>query len=484
MMDSEPEERFDRICRIASQLMGTPVAYVSLLDDKKQFYKAAVGLGGMTETTLDDSFCLHTVQLEQTVYVPDATKDERFKNNKFVTGPPNVRCYLGEPLFSPDGYAVGTFCVIDLEPKELNPLLKELCRDLAALAERELNLISQLYLQEKLTEFTSRLTHCLDITQVGSVLLEVLHEYVASDFSSVSLSEGRQMRVAARQGEESAHPSSIRLEIPGFFPGELFLSRRGREYSQQERGLLEAFCSQTGLLLENRHSLANLVEQSRLASLGTLAAGVAHELNSPLGAARLNLEAVRKALEPHQEKLGKKLERTTRALSKADIIIDSVLCYAGESPELSCSTRLNEAVRKVASLLERDLREGSVELKLELGSEARVSLESEKVHRVVHQLLDNACKALADCPGDCKTITISTSCSGEEAVITVEDTGPGVPLEHRERIFDPFFTLRGPGHGVGLGLATSRQVLRRAGGDLVLMSSPRGAAFRATIPCC
>lgn len=158
LMDTEPEERFNRICRLAAEVLGTPVAYVSLIDRHRQFYKASCGLGGMTETTREDSMCAYTIAQDEVVVVTNAIEDERFCHNCFVSGPPHVRFYLGHPLLSSDGLPVGTFCVLDFAPREavteeeLNKL-----RDLAAMAEVELNMRDMVLMQQQLLEQREKL---------------------------------------------------------------------------------------------------------------------------------------------------------------------------------------------------------------------------------------------------------------------------------------------------------------------------------------
>lgn len=487
LMDTEPEERFDRICRVASHLMGTPVAYVSLLDDKKQFYKSAVGLGGMKETTLGDSFCTHTVQVGHSIYVPDATKDDRFRDNRYVVGPPNVRCYLGEPLRSSDGYVVGTFCVIDLEPRELDPTAIELCRDLAALAERELNLVTQLHLQRKLNELTSRLSHSLDSREVGSSLLQVIEDSVPSVCRSVSLFEGGELCPVAIEGEKTNGREATSLRMPILYGdrhlGELRLEREcDQPFTDLERDLVKAFCFQMGLILENRQSLAHLVEQSRLVSLGSLAAGVAHEVNSPLGAARLNVDSIKRLVEPHQSRLGQKLDRLETSLKRAGDIIGNVLRYAGEGPEVSNDSELDLAVGETAGLLAHDLRQAGIRLDFRLDSQATVPLARNDLQQVVHHLLHNALLALASEDRSEKWIRVTSYRDEFGAHLLVEDNGPGVDPDLGERVFDPFVTTRQPGMGVGLGLSVSRQTVSAVGGSLKLRSRRQGACFVVTLP--
>jgi len=131
------EERFDRITRLAAHMLGTPIALVSLVTDNSQWLKSTQGLN-ITETPRDVSFCGHAILGEHTLVVENAAEDPRFSDNPLVTGDPNIRFYAGHPLRTADGSQVGTLCVIDQVPRKLtNDQLKTL-RDLAAMAEAEL----------------------------------------------------------------------------------------------------------------------------------------------------------------------------------------------------------------------------------------------------------------------------------------------------------------------------------------------------------
>ena len=116
LFESDNEQAFHDITRIAGELFGVPIAAISLIDENRQYFKSILGLN-VTQTSRDVSFCAHTlIDPGQPLVVPDATKDDRFSDNALVTGDPGIRFYAGSPLLTSDGIPLGALCVIDRKP--------------------------------------------------------------------------------------------------------------------------------------------------------------------------------------------------------------------------------------------------------------------------------------------------------------------------------------------------------------------------------
>ncbi len=131
------EERFERITRIARRALHAPVAAISLLNEDKQWFKSAAGWG-ISELPRDQAICKLTVEANQIVTIGDTLADPRVAKLPIVASAPRFRAYAGHPLLDEQGTCIGTFCVLDLKPREFAPVDRQALTDLAALAQREL----------------------------------------------------------------------------------------------------------------------------------------------------------------------------------------------------------------------------------------------------------------------------------------------------------------------------------------------------------
>ncbi|NJO85347.1 MAG: GAF domain-containing protein [Synechococcaceae cyanobacterium RM1_1_27] len=119
IMDTPPEQSWDDLVQLAAKIFNVPMAWVALIDTNRQWYKAKVGIDA-DEAPRELTFCSHAMlNPEQALIVPDATQDERFADNPFVTGESHIRFYAGIPLLTPDHLCLGTFCVIDTKPRQV-----------------------------------------------------------------------------------------------------------------------------------------------------------------------------------------------------------------------------------------------------------------------------------------------------------------------------------------------------------------------------
>lgn len=155
ILDTPPEERFDRLTRLASRIFNVPIALVSLVDAERQWFKSNQGLEEATEGPRNESFCAHAILNDALLEVTDTLNDPRFSDHPAVTGELGVRYYAGRPLKSADGFRLGTLCLVDTKPRTLSDDEKASLDDLAHMAEQEITAM-QLATLDHLTQLTNR----------------------------------------------------------------------------------------------------------------------------------------------------------------------------------------------------------------------------------------------------------------------------------------------------------------------------------------
>jgi len=154
ILDTQQEERFDNITRLAQNFFNVAIAVVSLVDTNRQWFKSCLGLSA-SETSRDVSFCGHAILDDGAFVINDALEDDRFRDNPLVVEAPKIRFYAGYPIKAPNGHKLGTLCIIDQSPREFSQQDITLLADLASLVEREIA-ITDLALLDDLTQISNR----------------------------------------------------------------------------------------------------------------------------------------------------------------------------------------------------------------------------------------------------------------------------------------------------------------------------------------
>jgi len=139
VLGSAPERAFDRITSLVKTILNVPIVAVSLVDQDRQWFKSCIGLD-VRETKRQDAFCDHTIRTRQAMVVPNAALDPRFASNPLVLGPPHIVSYAGVPLNAPDGYNIGSLCVIDTVPRDFDNQQIEVLKSFAAIVVDEFEL--------------------------------------------------------------------------------------------------------------------------------------------------------------------------------------------------------------------------------------------------------------------------------------------------------------------------------------------------------
>ena len=165
LLDTEASEGFDRITRLAVRLFNTPIALVTLVDERRQWFKSRYGFD-VEETSRESSFCAHAIQRGEVMVVEDAMLDKRFARNPLVQGPPNIRFYAGAPLMLESGHALGSLCVIDTVPRTFTAEQCERLADMAALVMAQIDLHQRAGRINEVTRLPNRAQMIDDLEQL------------------------------------------------------------------------------------------------------------------------------------------------------------------------------------------------------------------------------------------------------------------------------------------------------------------------------
>jgi two-component system NtrC family sensor kinase len=238
-------------------------------------------------------------------------------------------------------------------------------------------------------------------------------------------------------------------------------------------------------ITEHRRIEEQLFHTEKLASLGSLSAGVAHEMNNPigiiLGFSELLLEKF-----PEDSKEYKMLKTIERQGNSCQRIVENLLAFARIPEKAATETDVADDIQKVVNVVTNTLLTKKVDLKKEIKEDLpRVRGDGQQIEQVFLNIINNAVAAMGDDGG---ILTISAQRSNDMVRISFTDTGPGIPLENRDKIFEPFFTTKKVGDGTGLGLSVSYGIVSKFGGDIQFKSQTAaegeepGTTFTVLLP--
>jgi two-component system NtrC family sensor kinase len=260
-------------------------------------------------------------------------------------------------------------------------------------------------------------------------------------------------------------------------------ARRRRRFSRDDVHFVQAVADVLGAAIERKRAEAALRQSEKLAAMGTLLAGVAHELNNALatvvGVAGLLRGAVGRG------RLAEPIERLWQGADRCARIARKFLALARQRSPERRPVRLNDVVQEVVELLASPFRLDGVEVRLDLAPGLPLlSADAHQLQQALFNLVANAHQAMRESPGPRRlTLTTRFDPAARRISLAVADTGPGIPPELRERVFEPFFTTKPAGQGTGLGLPLSREIVEGHGGAIRLEPGHgRGAVFRIELP--
>jgi PAS domain S-box-containing protein len=519
LLDTARDAEFDDLAVRASQVCDTPMATVTLLDEHRQWYKSSVGVD-VQETPIEHAFCARAIEdAENVMVVPNALRDERFRNNPLVTAKLGVRFYAGAPLVTPEGVPVGTICSFDRRPRRFSRVKREALRGLAsetmALMER-IRWRKALEAERKISaDLRVSEAYFRHLTEFSLDLISILEADGTIRFESRSIERelGHDpLHYRGRNAFEFVHPEDCPAVMTAFQEA---LARHGNTPTIRFRflhadgtyRLLEGSGNNLlddpvvhGIVFNSRDvtqrvRLQEAVECSRAEKedmIARLTGGVAHDFNNILTAVQGLAELTEMRVPIGSPEAGY-LADIQLATKRAAELTRQMLAFSRRVVLQPRVIELGEWLHALEPRLAQVLGP-AVDLTVVAPGQLRLWQDPAQFEQVLLQLAANAREAMPN--GGHFTLEASpVLLSGHECPahirdgganyvrLSVIDQGSGMGEDTLARIFEPFFTTKTQGQHPGLGLCMCRGIVEQSGGNLTVQSHPgRGTIFHILLP--
>lgn len=324
------------------------------------------------------------------------------------------------------------------------------------------------------------------LPQEGRVVLSVSPQKLRQNLDAEPHQAALQRALQSGRSEIESTRLVIPVMFEGVARGAILLT--GSEFSGLDIELVKILAYQLGGAFERARlyeqivaAEAQVLQSSKMSAIGQLAAGLAHELNTPLSTVLMSLEDAAQKLPEEPQKALSRIGQAEKSGKKAQDIIAKLLHYSREATLEDQEVDLRSVVEYVAESLRYQLKQSKMKLELDLLGEPKVRGNENELHQVVSSLVTNSLEALST--GDFPPVVKCELSVGDDgARICVSDAGPGMAPEVQKRIFEPFFTTRQRGVGTGLGLSTALQIVEKHGGELRFETQPGQTKFFVTLP--
>jgi signal transduction histidine kinase len=302
---------------------------------------------------------------------------------------------------------------------------------------------------------------------VSAVIPVVVRRYVSQPLGQLS---AKVTEFSSEDGADRTRPGGeVELITEEFRRLDRQLTQARSDLTERHRRELE---------LERR-----LQRADRLATIGTLAAGLAHEIGTPMGVIRGRAQQLLAKEAPHT-KAAEALEIIIAQIDRVSGIVRTLLDYARPRDLRRIACDIRPLAERTLRLVETEARQRNVALVTELGDAPLfVECDPDQIEQVFVNLAMNALDAMSAGGGTLRIAAAAEAgADADQVSISFHDTGPGIPAQHRARVFDAFFTTKEPGRGTGMGLAVSLSIVHDHKGDITLESDATGTTFTVTMP--
>lgn len=505
ILDTHSEEYFDDIVKLASMICNVPISLVSLVDKDRQWFKANVGLAA-NETSRDISFCGHAINQDEIFLIEDATKDERFFDNPLVTKEPNVVFYAGCPIIDNNGYALGTLCVIDHKAKRLNKKQKEQLKLLAKqvshliMSRKELsNKYKNAQLLEKLSQNLPGFIYTYKLNPDGTScfpyssnfiykIYEVNPEDVINDATKVfeRLHPEDYPQIISSIQHSSDNMSTWTLDYRVVLPKQGTKWVRGNANPEKLNDgsiLWHGYISDITELKEKENTL---MANQKMITLGEMAASIAHEINNPLAIIKTSASQVKTSLERKnldEDRLKKYLSKIEENTDRVAKIIRGLTFFVNKSESDLRPESLKDVILDTINISSDRFKVEQVELDYHFPKnidELKINCRPTEISQVILNLLNNSYEAIQNMEE--KWIKIEVLDLKDSVLISVIDSGNGIPEDVREKILNPFYTTKTAGKGAGLGLTISQRIIESHHGKFWIDGNCPKTKFSFALP--
>ncbi len=491
IIDTLAEQEFDNLTKIASHIFDAPIALITLLDEKRQWFKSKVGLEA-NETPREVSFCQYAIMDKKALVVEDAASDKRFEDNPLVTNDPNIRFYAGYPITTQEGYGLGTLCVIDDKPRTATEQQLEL---LEGLAETAMSLIECRKTNHKLEiykRFFDESLNLLCIVDTKGVCQQVNPFFTQKlGWPEEALLNRPLMDFFHPDDQEEAYRQLEKLNqgIPTV-AFENRLRKKDGTYLWVQWNCQPD--TQAGKLFAIAYDITPLKQQNKALNEAIhykdiFLSNMSHEIRTPMNAIIGFADLLeRTPLNPTQaEYLDAISVAGNNLLAIINDILDLSKIEAGKIELESSPVALRKLLKDAVKLSQSKADEKGLRLKASIDMEAPeyVLSDATRLHQILVNLISNAVKFT-----ETGQVTVRLDAERREAqcanlCFQVIDTGIGIAPQDLERIFERFEQASQPREvlfgGTGLGLSIVKMLTELMGGHVEVDSEVgEGTAFR------
>lgn len=507
IFNTPSEPSFNKIVQLAKSIFKTSIAHLSFMDAEREVVKASIGLENLLNVDRGESMCALTVFNSEITVIEDALKEPFLKNHPYVQGTFGLRFYAGAPLTSPDGFVIGTLCLVDKQPRQFTESEREILRNLAdvAMEQTELRLATlretqkQIDTSDRLSASEQRLQGILDTMAEGVGIINqdgqmIYANAVAQKILGLSESEIKtrtfyddkwhSVKVDGTPLGKDEHPMAIVLRTgKPVYDFELALQPEDGEPTYISVNAAPIIDSQSGKITGGVATFIDVTSRRKLQKQQEEFMDIAsHGLKTPVTSLKASLQMLDRMKDNLTlERLNKLVSQSNKSLDKLSNLIGDLL-DANRISQGHWQLHYNNF--KFSEVFEECCKQSQAAAEHSIvligQTEVNVYADRQQIIQVMVNLINNAAKYAPNS----KNIEISVELRERDVKIAVKDFGPGIPSEKISDLFERYFTADHSGPQFqGLGLYISKEIIEKHGGKIHVDSVlNEGSTFWFTLP--